>query len=440
MTEKTPGTNSVPLIAADSVHDIYHVLILEDNPALARTIENRLSSSRTPTFTVEHRDRLDLGLERLSKGGIDVILLDLGLPDSEGIVTLLRVHASSPTTPIVVLTALGNSASSLEAVTKGAEEYLTKGEVVWRWLPRILQHAIVRNRQKEGIRHTALTDPLTGLYNRRGFSLVVDQQLLLARREHKYPVLLFLDIDDFKQINDTHGHSEGDEALRRVARVLKAAFRESDVCARFGGDEFAVLAITADAKAADILVAKFKEKLRQENEKESRPYQLSLSHGVTVFDPRNPCVLEELLRRADQAMYRSKRAHHGASKKRKRKRIAIIEDEEAFQKILAAHLKKLDFELLFAGDGKQGLELARSEGPDLILLDLALPELAGEEVCKAIREDGDEDFAKTPIIILTAKGGEVDKILGKVIGANEYLTKPFDPDALLTKIKDLTKE
>lgn len=438
MTEKTPGTNSTPLITADSIHDVYQVLVIEDNPALAKTIENRLSNSRTPKFVVEHRERLDLGLERLSKGGIDVILLDLNLPDSDGVLTLLRVHVSSPETPIVVLTALGNARTSLEAVTKGAEEYLTKGEVGWRWLPRILQHAIVRNRQKEGIRHTALTDSLTGLYNRRGFSVVVEQQLLLARRERKCSVLLFFDINDFKQINDTYGHSEGDEALVRIARVLRTTFRESDVKARIGGDEFAILAIAADAKAADILVAKFKEKLKQENEKESHPYQLSLSHGVTVFDPRSPCLLEELLRRADQAMYRSKREDH--TQKRKRKKVEIIEDDEGMRKVLGTYLKKLDLEFFFASDGKQGLELARCEGPDLILLDLTLPELSGEDVCKAIREDSDEHFAKTPIIILTAKAGDVDKIVGKVIGADHYLTKPFEPDALMTKIGDLTKE
>lgn len=438
MTEKNPGTKSTSLVASDSICDVYHVLIIEDNPALARTIENRLSSSRTPTFTVEHRERLDLGLERLSKGGIDVILLDLNLPDSDGVVTLLRVHASSPKTPIVVLSGYGDATTSLESVNKGAEEYLTKGEVAWQWLPRILQHAIVRNRQKEEIRHTALMDSLTGLYNRRGFSIVVDQQLLLARRERKCPILLFLDVNNFKQINDTYGHSEGDEALVRVARVLRATFRESDVMARFGGDEFAVLAITADVKAGDVLVAKFREKLKQENEKGNRPYQLSLSHGVTVFDPKNPCLLEELLRRADQAMYRSKRKHH--TQKRKRKKVEVIEDDEKMQKVLGTYLQKLDLEFFFANDGKQGLKLARSEGPDLILLDLTLPELSGEEVCKAIREDHDEDFAKTPIIILTAKTGEVDKILGKVIGANQYLTKPFDPETLLTKVHELVQK
>ena len=445
MKEKKRGKNSTPLIAPDSIHNIYRVLAIEDNPALAKIIESRLSSSRTPEFNVEHRGSLVEGLERLSGGGIDVVLLDLGLPDSEGVLTLLRAHVASPRTPIVVLSALGDAVTSLETVTKGAEEHLTKGEVAWRWLPRILQHAIVRSRQKEGIRQMAVTDPLTGLYNRRGFSIVVEQQLLLAQRERKSSVLLFLDINGFKQINDTCGHSAGDEALVRAAGVLKRAFRASDVCARMGGDEFAVLAIAASAKTADLLARKLEEKLRQENEKEKRPYKLSLSYGVSVFDPLNPCVLDELLRRADEAMYRFKRAHCAASsaggeKTQRKKRIEIIEDEEGFRKILKTHLKKLDFELFFAEDGKQGLELARTEGPDLILLDLALPELSGEEVCKAIREDYDEDFARTPIIILTAKTGEVDKILGKVIGANAYLTKPWRSRTLLAKVRELLAE
>ncbi len=121
-----------------------------------------------------------------------------------------------------------------------------------------------------------------------------------------------------------------------------------------------------------------------------------------------------------------------------KKRILIIEDERNIRNFLAYRLRKLGFEVLTAKDGEEGLEEARRQIPDLIILDLMLPKFPGEEVCKAIREGEDEKLASIPIIMLTAKNSEVDRIVGKVIGANCYLTKPFSASALLTEIRRFT--
>ncbi|MFZ5801568.1 MAG: response regulator transcription factor [Candidatus Omnitrophota bacterium] len=119
------------------------------------------------------------------------------------------------------------------------------------------------------------------------------------------------------------------------------------------------------------------------------------------------------------------------------KKILLVEDEADITTILAFRLSKIGFTVLEARTGAQGLEMARSNRPDLIILDLMLPELPGEEVCKAIREDMDEVFARTPIIMVTAKDSEVDQIIGRSIGANSYVTKPFDVEVLLKEIHKL---
>ena len=113
------------------------------------------------------------------------------------------------------------------------------------------------------------------------------------------------------------------------------------------------------------------------------------------------------------------------------KMILIVEDEGNISKFLALRLRQAGFVVAIADDGEKGLNLIRQIRPDLIILDLMLPSLPGGEVCKAVREDDGEEVAKIPIIMLTANASDVDRIVGKVIGANYYMTKPFDfPDVL----------
>ncbi len=152
----------------------------------------------------------------------------------------------------------------------------------------------------------ALTDELTGLYNRRGFLALAERQLKLGRRSGRGILLVFIDVDGLKQLNDTFGHAEGDRTLIRAGGVLEKTFRESDVVARFGGDEFAVLAIEASQHNQEMIAARLRENLRQMNDEDSGP-AISLSWGVARFDPRSKTSIGQLMAQADQAMYDHKR-------------------------------------------------------------------------------------------------------------------------------------
>jgi diguanylate cyclase (GGDEF)-like protein len=111
-----------------------------------------------------------------------------------------------------------------------------------------------------------------------------------------------------KWINDTFGHQEGDQALREVATILKETFRESDIMARMGGDEFVVLTIETNDESKDLLVTRLQENIgRHNNGKGSRNFNLSISMGTAIYDPRPPCLIDELLGQADQSMYEQKR-------------------------------------------------------------------------------------------------------------------------------------
>jgi diguanylate cyclase (GGDEF)-like protein len=164
----------------------------------------------------------------------------------------------------------------------------------------------VAKRMVAEVRAMSLVDQLTGLSNRRGFRLLAEQQLRIANRTKRGILLLFADLDGMKRINDTLGHQEGDLALVEVAEVLRETFRESDIIARIGGDEFAIVAIEAEKDSADLLGRRLRENLAARNAKGVRRYALSMSLGVARYDPGSPCTLDELLARADRLMYGEK--------------------------------------------------------------------------------------------------------------------------------------
>ena len=153
----------------------------------------------------------------------------------------------------------------------------------------------------------ALCDELTGLYNRRGFMALAERQLKLSRRSGRGLLLFFMDVDGMKAINDSFGHLEGDAALKRTAEALKKTFRDSDVIARIGGDEFAVLAIEASRQSEAAIRARFCKFIKSSGAEGSH-YSLSLSLGVGRFDPRRPISVADLMMQADRAMYEQKRS------------------------------------------------------------------------------------------------------------------------------------
>lgn len=158
----------------------------------------------------------------------------------------------------------------------------------------------------------SVTDELTGLYNRRGFFAVAQQQLKVAERARRHVVLFFADLDHMKEINDTLGHQEGDGALADAAFVLKQTFRESDIIGRIGGDEFAVFAVDAASETQDALLVRLQTALQRQNRR-AQKYVLSMSVGTAHYDPQAPSSLDQLMAIADTMMYdrkRKKEVHH----------------------------------------------------------------------------------------------------------------------------------
>jgi len=179
---------------------------------------------------------------------------------------------------------------------------------------RATQYLQDRQRVLEELRTLSLSDELTGLYNRRGFFILAEQQIKIAARTRRGMLLVSADLDGLKGINDRFGHHEGDRALVDAAQILRQSFRESDIISRIGGDEFVVLVTEKPEINPDVLFRRLKENLEVYNRRVKRPLYISM--GVATFDPQNPVSLNELLVQADKSMYRNKKRNKGRSKPR----------------------------------------------------------------------------------------------------------------------------
>ncbi|MGH7720706.1 MAG: diguanylate cyclase, partial [Gemmatimonadaceae bacterium] len=186
----------------------------------------------------------------------------------------------------------------------------SSGEV--EYVSSIIRDIIARKQTEATLRGLALVDELTGLHNRRGFTTLAEQEWKRARREG-WPVLVFyMDLDGFKIINDDFGHAEGDAALKAVAGILKATFREADVVGRMGGDEFTVLAIHGDEKTEASVLARLEQRVADYNATSGRPYSLRVSTGIARATAATAESLPDLLARADAALYEAKRSNKRA--------------------------------------------------------------------------------------------------------------------------------
>ena len=293
----------------DTIKQTIHALLIEDNPddiALMRVILHKSGCN----VKLETAEKLSTGLERIGRDGLDIIILDMNLADSSGIDTLTKVLDRTSSIPIIVLTGLADEAIAMETVRHGAQDYLVKGEIDDRILKRSIHYAIERKQlmaaleaANELLSRQVTIDPLTGIYNRLKFNELLDAEVQRANRYGTTLSLIMFDIDYFKRINDTHGHHAGDYVLSEISRIVFDNMRQSDIFARWGGEEFMVLVPNDNVEQTSVLA----EKLRALIEAYNFRYNLKVtaSFGVTGF--RSHGSLESFSSRVDEALYRAKR-------------------------------------------------------------------------------------------------------------------------------------
>lgn len=295
----------------------------------------------------------------------------------------------------------------------------------------IIGRDVTEARRAEELRQMALSDELTGLNNRRGFMVMAEERRRKAMQQGRGFTILFIDLNGLKNINDTLGHQEGDAAIVDAAAILRSTFRDTDVLARLGGDEFCALLPEEGAEGAESPIARLQAMTDIHNMQESRPYKVAMSVGLATFDPANPVPIEDLLERADAAMYEQK-----VTGERRRYKLLVGDDDPSICSLIEV-LFSDDYDVVIAYTGKQVIQKANEERPDLILLDLHLPDALGTDVVKELREE--QAMKLTPVIMITGAGDAHSEIESLRAGVDDYVEKPFDEDALAARMDRVLK-
>ena len=282
------------------------LLLVEDNPADAEFLAASLRRQRAGDVELTNVTTLAEATDRLCRDEFDVLLLDLHLPDGSGIQCLDTIQAVNSTIPIVVLSGQDDEDFAVSILNKGAQDYLVKWEGQGRTILRSIRYAIERKRSELRLNYLAQFDPLTGIPNRQFFNDQLTRATARARRDGRKVTLLFLDLDDFKIVNDTLGHDAGDRLLKEVADRIRRSVRTGDVVARLGGDEFAVLCEgLVGPREVEAVASGLLDIVSQPYHVADRQLTITTSIGITMY-PNDHSDTQMLLKNADIAMYQAK--------------------------------------------------------------------------------------------------------------------------------------
>jgi two-component system cell cycle response regulator len=274
------------------------IIIVDDDVILLTMLKENLVREG---YRCETADSAETALELVRGSSFDIMLTDITLPGMKGFELTERAKNLRPDMAVIIMTGFVDDFSYDSAIEAGASDFIKKPFTIKELRAR-MEHVRVHEKQ----RVMAMTDELTGLCNRWGFFTLVEQQIRLSKRLNKGMYILYVDVDNLKMINDTLGHRIGDTALVDAADILKKTYRESDIIARIGGDEFVVAPIGTTEDKIEAVTARLEENIKRHNAKESRPYELSLSYGVAYCGPESVCNIDGLLAEAEKLMYEHK--------------------------------------------------------------------------------------------------------------------------------------
>ena len=291
------------------------ILIVDDNAMIRSEIKAVLMKDGGFSHFMEASDGLT-AFKTIMENPPDVVLCDLVMPGFDGL-KFLGLKASRKELeqiPVIILTAEDDLDRKAEILERGASDYVTKPFHEKELLARVRIHTKLKLLQDElrekniQLENLSVTDPLTGLANRRRLMTRLEEEVVRGRR-HKTPLaVIMIDIDHFKQVNDTHGHAMGDEVLRNIGAMLKAGVRSTDLAARFGGEELTIVLPHTDLASAIQVAENLRQKFADlEHQLDGVTLRKTASLGVAARDGQGDQPdAESLLKRADEALYRAK--------------------------------------------------------------------------------------------------------------------------------------
>jgi two-component system, cell cycle response regulator len=290
------------------------VLVVEDNPGDLGLIRAALEESTGASFEVDNVASVKSCRRSLEVGHYDVLLLDYSLPGETGLDFLRSIKGKKQIPPVVMLTGQGDELIAKESILSGALDYCAKGRITCDSLTRTILEVMEKarleaeeRRQREEADKRADTDPLTGRYNRHYLGEMLENECRRAKRYGSPLSCLMVDLDGFKAINDKFGRLVGDSVLRQVAIVIENSVREIDIAARYGGDEFCVLAPETQLDGAMQLAERLRFAIAAMDLAAGKSH-IKVTASVGVFSPatRNQIRPTTIIEHADTALRKAK--------------------------------------------------------------------------------------------------------------------------------------
>ncbi|MGH8102979.1 MAG: diguanylate cyclase domain-containing protein, partial [bacterium] len=334
------------------------ILVADDEPDNLALLTARLTAAGFEVITAGD------GKEALEKARVnppDVIISDWVMPQMDGLELCKAVHADPALRYcyFIIMTAYMQIEDKVVGLESGADQYLFKPFNSTELLSLVKAGLTIASNQKKTLA-LATTDGLSGLLNARAFRSSLEQGLKNA----KTPVsLLVIDVNDFKRINDTLGHAEGDRVVKSVADFLRKDLRGDDYVARLGGDEFGIILHNADSGISEMVA----NRIHMRSEKAPGiipgfPLPITFSIGRATYDPSSPQRMDAFIKRADESMYVEKNAYREMVRNAtdveplpRRARILVVEDDPSVRSFLAESLESNQYEVASAGTGEKAL-------------------------------------------------------------------------------------
>jgi diguanylate cyclase (GGDEF)-like protein len=427
----------------ESAHTGSRILVVEDDEALRSNLVKGLQSDGYEVDGVHNNDNAKL---KLYENKYDLILLNLRMYPQSGydLFYFLKEDPTLKWLPLIVLSGETDLQDKVRCLQMGADDYLTKPFQYEELAARI--YSLLR--RTKIFAKMAFRDPLTGIFNRRYFD---NQMQLELKRIVRFPApisLAFIDIDRFKHVNDTFGHSIGDLVLQAMAHTLQENVRSTDLVARFGGEEFVIIFPNTTGYQAAALIQAILNKIRRSpiTEHEGQAFNITFSAGLAQWQPGSD--VQKWIQTADETMYKAKEQGrnrclvYDQSMEETpinivRKRILIVDDDRMIRAILMSKLAYLPVDLMEAIDGEEGLQILGAEVIDLCILDAIMPKMDGFSLLQALRDHKKPINESMKVIMLSGRINEEDIARGMMLGADEYIPKPFSMIELESIVKKM---
>ena len=380
----------------------------------------------------------------------DCLVIDIDFTEIDGFQILERIqqHNHKQFVPKVIISNENTRETRIKAYEMGADDFIGKPIDMEEFSVRIKRQL----QRKQIFDESVLIDELTKVYNRRFLFDLLERYLKELERTNSVFSIALLDLDYFKDINDSYGHLTGDKVLEAFADFLKRKLRGSDIVFRYGGEEFVILLPRTNSQEAIDVINRVLEQFKSiQFDEQGRTFQLSFSAGVYMVD--NPAeASQEILKMADHALYEAKEKGrsrvHGANISNQPANnilnVSVIDDDAIIRTLLVRVLQTIDTEKVELNiksfeNGEKFFESERltEKGKHFLILDGVMPVMDGIEVLDRVKNSPQSNGVH--VLMLTGRKSEYDIARALKLGADDYVTKPFSITELQARIQRLIK-